>query len=129
MANPFELFFREYASAFNEFDPERIASLFHCPCLIVNHESVAQFATREAVRENMRGVCAYHRAEGYGRASVVDLSARLIANNLALVDVQWRVVRADGSHLWAWKLTYNLVDHGDGWKIYVATTHEEFITG
>ncbi len=38
MADPFELYFQQYAAAFNDFDAEAIAAFFHAPCLMVNGE-------------------------------------------------------------------------------------------
>jgi hypothetical protein len=125
MADPFELFFREYAAAFDAFDAERIAGLFHCPCLMVSADIVVPLTTQHAIVSNMQGLVAYHRQEGYARARVSDVRVSKQAPNLAHVTVRWQVLRADESVLWDWKNDYELVDYGDGWKILVSTTYAD----
>lgn len=125
MADPFELFFRDYASAFDDFDAERIASFFHFPCFMTDRERVVPYDNRSALVQNMRAVCAHHRNEGYGEATVTDIQVRPTAENLVFADVRWTVVHIDGSPLWEWSLTYALADFGEGWKIVSTTAHEE----
>ncbi|MGI9432939.1 MAG: DUF6841 family protein [Myxococcota bacterium] len=123
MGDPFELYFRTYAAAFDAFDADEIAAHFHCPCLMVNSEIAVPLTARHAIVSNMRAVLSHHRAEGYSRAAVTDVASRLQAAQLATVEVGWRVTRADESLLWEWRVTYNLVDYEDRWQILVATTH------
>lgn len=60
MADPFELLFRDYAEAFNDFDAERIASFFHIPCFMTDRERVVPYATRDTLVQNMHALCVYH---------------------------------------------------------------------
>jgi len=121
--DPFELYFRAYAAAFDAFDADEIAARFHCPCLLVNSEIAVPLTTRHAIVSNICAVLAHHRAEGYSRAAVTDVVPRHQAANLATVEVGWQVFEADESLLWDWRVTYNLVDYEDRWQILVATTH------
>ena len=123
MADPFERYFEEYARAFDDFDEDRIASFFHCPCFMVNHEFVGSLTTERAIVDNMRGLLVYHRAQGYDHGSVSDIRVEYQAENLAIVRVRWRIFKAESKLLWDFVNTYNLADHGDGWKILISTTH------
>jgi len=118
-----EAFLLDYASAFDAFDAERIAACFHCPCLMVDRAAVAPLETPEAILANTRAIFEQHRAIGYARAEVSELETTLQAGNLAIARVRWRVFREDGSLLWDWRNTYNLVAEAGTWRILVATTH------
>ena len=124
MDDSFEDYFRSYALAFDAFDAERIASYFHCPCMMVNANSVASFDTREAILRNMEEILRHHEGEGYDHASVGGFRVDRQAENLVTVSLRWRVYKSDGSILWDWNGSYNLVDYGAGWKILVSTSHE-----
>jgi len=119
----FEDYFRSYALAFDAFDAERIASYFHCPCMMVNANAVASFDTREAILRNMEGILRHHEGEGYDHARVGEFRVDRQAENLVTASLRWRVYKSDGSILWDWINSYNLVDYGDGWKILVSTSH------
>ena len=123
MADPFEEYFGNYAAAFDCFDAERIASYFCCPCLMVNDEFAVALATPEEILQNMKGLLKFHRTQNVGRAKVSEIRVEELAENLAMVRVLWRVNDREGVLLWSWLNTYNLVDHGSGWKIAVSTTH------
>jgi len=123
VASPFEQLFRDYATAFNAFDAERIAAYYHCPCLMVTDELVTSFPTDDAILENMRALLEHHRAQDVGRAEISDLRLDLQSESLAIVRIQWNVHDRKDAPLWSWFNSYNLVDHGSGWKILVSTTH------
>ncbi len=124
MADPFEEYFQSYANAFDESDPERITSHYHCPCTMVNAGSITTFDTRASLLRNMEALLRYNEAEGYDHSAASAFRVDQQARNLAIVDVRWRVYRQDDSVLWDWGNSYNLVDYGAGWKILVSTTHE-----
>lgn len=124
MTDLFEDYFRGYARAFDAHDPERVASYFHCPCMMVNANSVAMLDTREAILRNMEGLVRYNEAEGYDRSTVSDFQVDRQAANLAMVAVRWCVYRSDGSVLWDWGNSYSVADYGPGWKILVSISHE-----
>jgi hypothetical protein len=98
VSESFAGYFRDYALAFDAFDPERIACFFHLPCLMVDRGGAAVLTTRDQLLENMRAVLEHHRQ---------------------------RILREDDSPLWDWRNSYQLVDYGEGWKIAVSTTHAE----
>jgi hypothetical protein len=123
MESPFEQFFRDYAAAFDAFDAGGIATYYHCPCLIVTDGLVASLSTNEAILDNMRGVLEHHRAQNVGRADVSELHVEVQAENLAIVRLRWVVHDQAGARIWNWFNTYNLADHGAGWKILVSTIH------
>jgi hypothetical protein len=54
-----------------------------------------------------------------------NLRAEYQATNLAIVSIRWRLFDRQDQPLWEWWNTYNLIDHGAGWKIAVSTTHAE----
>ncbi len=123
MAHPFEKLFRDYARCFDDFDVEGVAAFFHCPCLLVNGEFVSSLSTRNAILLNVEGLLEFHREQGVGRASASDIRVEFQAENLAIVQVRWRVDDREGAPVGNWRNTYNLVDHGSGWRILVSTTH------
>ena len=122
--DPFEDYFRSYARAFDAFDAERVASHFHCPCMLVNAGVVALLDTQEAIRRNMEGVLRYHESEEYHHASLSDFRVDRPGETLAIVSVRWRIYKRDDRMLWDWTNSYNLVDPGAGWKILVSTSHD-----
>lgn len=124
MADPFEKLFRDYALAFDSFDAARVAAFFHCPLLLVGKDGAISLTTESAIQGYTKGLLSYHREQGYARASVRDVEVQTQGPNLAITRVRWQVYRADDSLLWEWSNSYNLIDD-DGWKILVATTHED----
>ena len=125
MSESFAGYFRDYALAFDAFDPERIACFFHLPCLMVDRGGAAVLTTRDQLLENMRAVLEHHRQQGYARAAVCEIEAHRQAASLATAQLRWRILREDDSPLWDWRNSYQLVDYGEGWKIAVSTTHAE----
>ena len=120
-----EPFFERYAAAFDAFDAQAVAAFLHCPCLMVNAEHVVPLTTPDAILANMRAVLRHHRAQGYARAAVSDVTELARSEGLAIVRVRWRVHRADETLLWDWLNSYQLVRaaDADGWRIAVSTTH------
>jgi len=124
MADPFEIYFADYAAAYNAFDADAVASFFHCPCMFANREAIVVLSSRATIHANMRGLLDYHRRKNFECASVLRLRAEQQASGLAIVHVRWSVADKSGAALWEWSNSYNLCDLGDGWKIHVSTTHE-----
>jgi hypothetical protein len=125
MTTSFEGYFQAYAEAFNRFDGERIAYFLNCPCLLVSGAAAHWLTTPETIQANTEALLAFHRAQGFGRATTSNVIVRPMGANLALAEVQWTVERADGTVLWTFRNTYNLADFGGGWKILASTTHGE----
>ena len=135
MDDPFTSFFQGYASAFDDFDAEQIASFYHCPCVLVSGDSVAALTTEKAILNNMQLLVANQRQQGCIRASASEFRVEYQAPNLAIVCVRWRIFKKDDELLWDWLNTYNLVKSGDcprphakvglpdDWRILVSTTH------
>jgi len=90
---------------------------------MVNDEFVISFSTPDAILQNTTGLLAHHRSQNVGCARVSELKVEHQSENLAIVCVRWRIYDRAGALLWNWLNTYNLVDHGSGWKIAVSTTH------
>jgi len=91
---------------------------------MVSADAVAPLVTEEAIRTNLTELLRYHERQGVGRASAAEIDVRLLGGHLAVVTVRWSIARSDGSQFWGFSNTYNLVDHGAGWKVLVSTTHE-----
>ena len=125
MAEPFEAFFRAYARAFDDFDAERIASFYACPCMLVDQEVVVCLDSDTAILKNMRALVDAYRSQGYGRATVHDLRVDRQAENLATARVRWRIRDRGDVLLSTWLNSYNMRDDGRGWKILVSTVHAE----
>jgi len=123
LAGPFEEYFREYALAFDDFDHERVASHYHCPCVMVDAGSASSLETELAIVNNMRAVLRHNREQGYCRGEVSDIRVEFLAESLAIARVHWQIFDREGGLLWDFSNTYNLADYGAGWKILVSTTH------
>ena len=125
MLESFEPYFSDYAEAFNRFDVAAIASFYHCPCLMISARGVAPLLTAAAISGNTEGLLAHHREQGYGKAIADAVTTQLQRQSFAVVTVGWHILRADGASLWRFANTYDLIDHGSGWRIAVSTTHED----
>jgi hypothetical protein len=90
---------------------------------MVNEEFVVSLSTHEEILQNTNGLLAHHRSQNVGRARVSEFKVEHQSENLAIVRVRWRIYDREEVLLWDWLNTYNLVNHGSGWKIAVSTTH------
>lgn len=117
--------FEGHAADFDAFDAEAIAARFHVPCLMVNDEYTALLPTPDAVLANMRDLCAYHEAQGYGQAQVVDVRVQETSPDVCFATVDWKIDHREGHTLWAFTNTYQLTRHGGDWRILSSTTHGE----
>lgn len=119
-----ESYFRGYARAFDAFDLDELCSYFHRPSLMVASAGAAVLATDEEIRANTSAILENHRAAGFARAEVVRAVGKQIGSALAEATVDWRVLRDDGSELWAFANSYTLIEIGSRWRIAVSTTHD-----
>ena len=118
-----EGFFAEYAAAFNAADVDRLAALFHCPCLMVNGDGVALLGTETAVQANLAGLFQLHEQQGVHLATVEGMSSQSLGDGLALAAIDWKVERSGALPSWEFRNTYNLVSRAAAWKVVVSTTH------
>ena len=116
-------FFDQYIDAFDAFDPEAIAELYHYPSLLSSMDSNDALTDRvEAVRTFQR-VCDSHRRMGYHTAVMLNSDRKTLTENLAVVTVRWRFENEAGKDITQFDCTYTLADHGEGIRILCAVVH------
>lgn len=116
-------FFERYAQAFDSFDAEGIADLYHYPSLLSSMDRSDAFTSRSEAVKNFRRICDSHKRMGYHHAVMLDTDRKTLTENLALVTVRWRFETDAGKDLLQFECTYTLADHGDGVKIVSAVVH------
>jgi len=117
-------FFQDYASAFESFDGNRIASFYHAPCLTMRADgSIHCLQTQEDVRRFFQNVANTYHAEGYRSGRLLDFEVVPIGARSALATMSWETLREDGSVVRRWRQSYNTARVGGQWKVLVSTIH------
>ncbi|MDJ0655523.1 MAG: ketosteroid isomerase family protein [Xanthomonadales bacterium] len=116
-------FFDNYIKAFDAFDPEAIADLYHYPSLLSSMDSNDALVDRVEAIRNFRRICDSHRRMGYHTAVMLHSDRKTLTENLAVVTVRWRFENESGKDLAQFDCTYTLADHGNGIGILCAVVH------
>ena len=116
-------FIESYQRAFDGFDPEAIADLYHYPSLLSSMDRSDAFINRAEAVKNFARICDSHRRMGYHRAVLLDMDRKTLTENLAVVTVRWRFENEAGQDILQFDCTYTLADHGDGIKVMSAVVH------
>jgi hypothetical protein len=86
-----EELFSNYAKAFDELNPELIASAYRLPCAISDADGVQTFTDMPSLVSKFSKNCDALRKLGYQQAKFNILSFEQLGNNEVLVQVGWRV--------------------------------------
>jgi ketosteroid isomerase-like protein len=117
-------FLEQYSQAFDSIDGERIAALYHEPCITLRGDgSIHCLRSREELARFFQTVAETYQRDGYRSGRFSNLETRSIGGKSALVTVDWELLRQDGSTLRQWRQSYNLVRVGNVWQILVSTFH------
>ena len=117
-------FFAQYAKAYDDYDGERVASFFFCPCLVVRHGTVTLLDTPIKICDFLGTALRMYRDNGCVNFVVARLERRLLGPLSALVDVGWIMTSADGKVVMNFDTTYNLFNDNGRWKIVALTRHD-----
>jgi ketosteroid isomerase-like protein len=124
IADEARAFVENYARTFDSCDGDRIAALYHAPCVTMRGDgSIHCLQSREALASFFQGVADTYRRDGYRASRFSNLQVTPIGGRSALVTVDWELLRADGSMIRQWRQSYNLVRVDGGWQILVSTFH------
>lgn len=117
-------FFDDFVVAFAAFDQRRIADLFAVPAVACRKDGgLVALATREAVENYYRSALDGYRDAGCISCAWSDLQTTPMGAKSVAAAVSWRLSRADGSDVTAWRQTYCLVATGEGLKNFAAISH------
>lgn len=122
--NEARVFLEEYQRAFDSFDGNRIAELYHVPCVTMRGDgSIHCLQSRGELERFFQDVVDTYHSQGYRSGRFNDLVAVSIGTRSMFVTVEWELNREDGSVLRRWRQSYNLVRGDSGWRILVSTFH------
>jgi Domain of unknown function (DUF4440) len=116
--------FTNYIDTFQTLDPRPTLPYFHVPCMFIPPEGVRLLATAADVEAFLTEVMEGLKSRGYARSELMDLHAKQMSGNTALVSVSRVRYAADGRELERFGETYALRRTEGGWKITVAMIHD-----
>jgi hypothetical protein len=124
LVSEIQAFFEEYTAAFETFDGNRIAALYHAPTVTMRGDgSIHCLQTREELAKFFQGVADTYYKDGYRTGTFNNLQALPIGERSALATMDWDQRRGDGTLIKEWRQSYNVVLIDDGWQILVSTFH------
>ncbi|MFK7955322.1 MAG: hypothetical protein AB8B96_04445 [Lysobacterales bacterium] len=116
-------FIESYQKAFDAFDAEAIADLYHYPSLIASMDQSQAMVSRDDAVKYFARVCDSHRRMGYHRALLLNSERSTLTENLAMVTVRWRFETSTAQVIVEFDCTYTLCDLGQGVKAFSAVVH------
>jgi ketosteroid isomerase-like protein len=115
----------DYASAFHNFDVQRVLRYYHEPLIVIGGPAVRVMATRADTEAWMKSFWARLRERGYARGSEFSpLHVKQVSTSVAVASAQFVRYKADGQELERIGATYVLHKTSDGWKIVVVVGHD-----
>ena len=126
-----QAFFEAYRDAFNRFDGQAVADLWHTPCGIT--DSGAADGTARLTwwpddapkRANHIALCDVYRGQDDGSADF-DLEQHLpMGPNHAFAHLHWTLKRSNGSLLQRFHTGYQLLRTAQGLRVLLAVAHQE----
>ncbi len=123
-------FFGAYRDAFNRFDGDAVADLWHERSAISSSAAggVAQltwWSEDAPMRDNHRALCEVYRRSGLSRADFTIEQHVPMGADHAFAHLRWTLWRADGSVLQQFHTGYQLLRTAQGLKVLLAVAHEE----
>ena len=117
-------FLEAYKAAFDRLDGRAIAALFSEPSGLLSGSTYVHWPTRKDVERNMRALCEIYRRDGYREASHESFEVLQLGAHSALVDVRWRIDRAEGTPR-RFGTAYHLVRKDARWWVLLCIAYEE----
>lgn len=117
-------FFDRFVVAFASFDEWQVAELFATPAVACRKDgSLVALTTAEDVAAYYKAALDGYRSGGCTYCEWSDLQTMPMGAVSVAAAVIWRLRRADGSILVAWRQTYCLVKAPGGLKNFAAISH------
>lgn len=120
-----EAFLADYAASYERLDGDAVAAHCGLPLAIAQGGQVFGFPEAEPLRDNMRKLCAVYAQAGLQRAAPRLEQLTLLGDHDAFALVQWRLTRADGSLIQAFRTGYQLQRQQGEMKILYVTAFSE----
>lgn len=116
-------FFEEYATAFSTLDPDAIAGHWHCPTLLAGGDDVRAVETTAEAATLIGRMADDLRSRGYERSEFASVDAAEVDDGVAVAEVVWRRLDADGDLLEEFATFHVLRETDEGWKLVVVARH------
>ena len=124
LADEARIFLEDYNRAFASIRGDRIAALYHEPCITVRGDgSVHVLQSRAELALFFQGVADTYHRDGYRNGRFSGLEVAPIGERSALITLDWEMLREDGSLIRQWRQSYNLVRVGAEWQILASIFH------
>lgn len=117
--------FGSYATAFSHGNIDEICGLFAEPCGISGSGFLLAMSNREEARSGIEQLLAKYAGLGMSRVRITKLIPNLYASDHAVTDIEWTMLRADGSEIIRFDNTYMVKKIASDWKIVFVVAHNE----
>jgi hypothetical protein len=124
-------FFARYRDAFNRFDGDAVADLWHVPGAIAGSSPRAAlaeltlWADEPSMRANMRALCDVYRGHGNAQWDFELREFVAMGAHQAFAKVHWRLMRDDGSTVQAFDTGYSLLRTANGPRVAYCAAFDE----
>ena len=124
-------FFEHYREAFNRFDGDAVADLWHVPGAIgvvppdAAHAALTLWSDDAPMRANMHALCDIYRGHGDAHWDFELRDFVGMGAHQAFARVHWRLQRDDGALVQEFDTGYNLTRTAQGPRVVLCTAFEE----
>ena len=116
--------FNEYLLASFSLDAKRVATYYDEPFMVVTPGGSLAIASRADVEAFLSPGFKDLQQAGYAKTEFPELKSRSLGNGLEVISGRGVRIKADGTELATFGLTYIWREHPDGWKMTVMTVHD-----
>ena len=113
------------AESFSELDVNRWLSFFNPEHTFVHHDSVFVARSLEDTKTAFGPMIEDLRASGFTRSALDLCNIKFLGPKLAVAATVWRRLGENDKLLEKFAATYTLIETPSGWKVVVATVHDE----
>jgi ketosteroid isomerase-like protein len=111
--------------AFSQLDVDRYLSFFNPQHTFVHHDSVFLAQSPEDTKKAFAPVISGLRESGFRRSALDLCNVKLLGPKIAIAATLWRRLGENDRLLEKFGATYTLLETPAGWKVVVATVHDE----
>ena len=113
------------AESFSELDVNRWLSFFNPQHTFVHHDSVFVAQSLEDTKNAFGPMIDDLKANGFRRSALDLCKIKFLGPKLAVAATVWRRLGEDDKLLEKFGATYTLLETPAGWKVVVATVHDD----
>jgi len=113
------------AESFSQLDVNRWLSFFNPQHTFVHHDSVFVAQSLEDTKNAFGPMIEDLRASGFRRSALDLCNIKFLDSKLAVAATVWRRLGENDKLLEKFGATYTLLETPSGWKVVVATVHDE----